>query len=459
MRISRGIDPLVEALAARSASLPLLEDARGVWTRGELRDAVSRARAHLRKRGVQEGDRVVVIATPGDKRVVGALLGVRSAGALACPLDPREADPDIQRIRPRLVVGPVATSDGGATFDDLLSEPGDHGDYGAASASSAAAWGVPTSGSSGRKRTVVLTPASVAFVTEAIQETVRYVERDRVHGGLPLHHTYGLSQLWLALHSGACLVLPEGQPTASGLASWLRGATVLPTISSKLKLLLDVGYKPDARLITLAGQGADAETRRRFAAAAPDSRFVLFYGLTEATTRVLWLDHDEFLENPRGTGRPLGGIRVWLDEEGELWVEGPNVAAGYLDDPETTAHRFPEGKLRTGDYFDMDGDVYCYRGRMDGVFKRAGEKVVPELVEAALETHPSVERCLVTSSVGRDGEAVPVAWVVAREPVEARTLIQHARTRVSAVMVPAKIEFVTSLATTANGKLVRKPPA
>lgn len=434
-----------------------MEDCNGLWTRGDLRRNVQAAAAHFRRNDIGVGDRIAVV-TVEDKRVVAALLGARAVGALTCPIERMDAASHVERIKPRLCVA-TETIQGVDTIDidALFTDPGPPLSDSVERASSA--WGVNTSGSSGPPKTVVLTEDSVAHVTAAVQELVGYKQDDRIHGAMPLHHTYGLSQLWLAMASGACLYLPGGQPKLSDLGRWLGGCTVLPTIAAKLRSLHELGARPDVRLITLAGQGVDADTRALFARQQPRSRFVYFYGLTEATTRVLWLGHDEFFQRPRATGRPIRGVRAWVEADGELWVEGPNVAAGYLDNPEATAHGFPGGRLRTGDYFEVDGDLFNYMGRLDGVFKRFGEKVIPERVETALQSHPGVLQSLVTPEPGPCGEVIPVAWVVARgEFADGQALIRHVRPRLPAVMVPTVVRFVPALPTTAHGKLRRLAP-
>jgi acyl-CoA synthetase (AMP-forming)/AMP-acid ligase II/acyl carrier protein len=449
-------DSVLANLSNLSERLPAVEDRSGTWTRGDLRRGVQYAHNYFSRNGIGVGHRVAIVTTD-DKRIVAALLGARAAGALVCPIDPADAERQAARIRPRLVVAVgrvpgVDAVDVGALFvDSGPSLPITHGSH--------SAWGVATSGSSGSPKTVVLTESSVAHVTAAIQERVQYTPQDRVHGGLPLHHTYGLSQLWLAMISGACLYLPGGQPTQAGLRRWLGGATVLPTIPSKLRFLYELGARPDARLITLAGQSAGPDTRKLFASVQSSAVYMYFYGLTEASTRVLWLGHEEFFQRPRATGRPIRGVRAWVEADGELWVVGPNVAAGYLDDPAATAVRFPQGKLRTGDYFEVDGDLFSYLGRVDGIFKRFGEKVIPEQVEAAIQSHPDVLKCLLTPEVGPGGEPVPVAWVVGRAAsADGAALIRHARALLPPVMVPAVVRFVSSLPTTSSGKLLRVPP-
>ncbi|MFZ5478932.1 MAG: AMP-binding protein, partial [Myxococcota bacterium] len=91
-------------------------------------------------------------------------------------------------------------------------------------------WGIGTSGSTGRSRFVALTEASVAFVTGTMQALVPYRAGERVLCALPLHHTYGLSQLWLSLRAGATLVLAPTPALPGDLARLAAHADVLPAV-------------------------------------------------------------------------------------------------------------------------------------------------------------------------------------------------------------------------------------
>ena len=75
-----------------------------------------------------------------------------------------------------------------------------------------------------------------------------------------------------------------------------------------------------------------------------------------------------------------------LHESGMIWLKGPNVFKGYLDDPKRSAEVIDEeGWFRTGDIgrVDMDGFLYI-EGRLSRFSKIAGEMVPHEAVEDAL---------------------------------------------------------------------------
>jgi acyl-CoA synthetase (AMP-forming)/AMP-acid ligase II len=208
-------------------------------------------------------------------------------------------------------------------------------------------------------------------------------------------------------------------------------------------------------MVTLSGQSTPAAMRAGFAQALPQTLFLQYYGLTEAF-RVLWLQGSDFLEHAQATGRPSPGVKLSLDADGELWVEGPTLAAGYFDDPEETARRFIGGKLRTGDLFERDGDLYRYLGRRDGMFKSYGQKVIPEVIEGVFRTHPAIEACVVVPEE-TSGELRPMLVAVSRKTAPpVGELLRYARERLPSVMVPARVSFVLELPMTTSGKILRQ---
>jgi fatty-acyl-CoA synthase len=107
---------------------------------------------------------------------------------------------------------------------------------------------------------------------------------------------------------------------------------------------------------------------------------------------------------------------------GEILVDGPIVADGYLDDPERTLDRFTAHGLRTGDAgFLLAGELFVL-GRMGDALKVRGRQVFVEELEAKLFATAGIKkgRCIVTPSVSHRGagvvaivEAPPGEWVEA----------------------------------------------
>ncbi|WP_407799689.1 AMP-binding enzyme, partial [Staphylococcus aureus] len=77
-------------------------------------------------------------------------------------------------------------------------------------------------------------------------------------------------------------------------------------------------------------------------------------------------------------------------------VSGPQVALGYWNKPDETAHAMPDGRFHTGDIGFMDGDGWFYIvDRMKDQINASGFKVWPREVEDVLYEHPAVREAAV----------------------------------------------------------------
>ena len=100
---------------------------------------------------------------------------------------------------------------------------------------------------------------------------------------------------------------------------------------------------------------------------------------------------------PGTVGRAIPGVTVALDEDGEVLVRGGNVAAGYLDDPDATRETFEDGRLRTGDLGELDGDGFLkiVGRKKDLIVTAGGKNVAPRPIEESLARHGLVDAAMV----------------------------------------------------------------
>ena len=156
----------------------------------------------------------------------------------------------------------------------------------------------------------------------------------------------------------------------------------------------------------------------------------------------------------------VDGTDALVDDPGEIWVQGPNVFAGYWNDPVATAAALTaEGWLRTGDIAVADEDGYLYIvDRAKDIIIVSGFNVYPAEVEEALSEHPGVsEVAVVGVPHPHTGETVK-AYVVPAEGhhLEEDELIEFCSTRLARYKCPTKVMFVNELPKNAGGKLVRR---
>jgi long-chain acyl-CoA synthetase len=192
------------------------------------------------------------------------------------------------------------------------------------------------------------------------------------------------------------------------------------------------------------------------------------YGLTEAAPVVtLALGTDAPASS---VGVPVAGLEVrivdelgadvLIGDEGELWVRGPNVFAGYWGDPDATDRALThDGWLRTGDIAVVDENGWISLvDRMKDLIIVSGFNVHPGEVESVLLAHPDVRDAAVTGApnpgTGERVEATVVLAVDARADVDA--LVEHCRARLARYKVPAVIRLAATLPHGLTGKVLRR---
>ncbi|WP_042377432.1 AMP-binding enzyme, partial [Gordonia alkanivorans] len=161
------------------------------------------------------------------------------------------------------------------------------------------------------------------------------------------------------------------------------------------------------------------------------------------------------------TGEDIPLPQEGLSEPGELWVKGPNVMLGYLNNEQATADTIDaDGFLHTGDMAQVDptGCVYIV-DRLKELIKYKGYQVPPAELEALLLTHDKIADSAVIGVIDAEsGEEIPKAFVV-RQP-EAELTADEVMEFVASKVAPHKkvraVEFIEAIPKSASGKILRK---
>jgi fatty-acyl-CoA synthase len=300
-------------------------------------------------------------------------------------------------------------------------------------------------------------------------EVMRMTEADRVLHALPLSGTWGGVCIPLAtLSHGATLILPE--TFEPGLALRLmetERVTIWNGVDSMAVPMLehpDLARRDRSRLRTggFAATGGGVQGLFEAVVARLGLRLAFQpYGMTEVNAMALVHDLDEPPESLALPGVwPADGLEARVvdpdtgqdqpaDREGELWLRGRLVTAGYYEKPEETAKAFsPDGWFKTGDLAvrDSAGRV-IFRGRLREVLRISHFMVAPGEIEDYLQTHPKVLQAFVIGVPDPWTNEAAVAYVIPRPGVTLTEdeVIGHCRGHIASFKVPRHVRIVADV--------------
>ncbi len=322
---------------------------------------------------------------------------------------------------------------------------------------------VYTSGTAGLAKGVMLTYGNLWASASASALNLGLDPGDRWLACLPLHHVGGLSIPIRSAIYGTTVELHTGfVPEAVNAALRSREVTLLSVVPTMLRRMLDAGGPPfDGALRVVLVGGGPVPPALLDRAAARGLPVVQTYGLTEAASQVTTLAPSEAMSRLGSAGRPLLSADVRIDAPagapGEILIRGPAVTPGYFRDPEATAAAFTGGWLQTGDIGVLDKDGFLtVLDRRDDVIVSGGENIYPAEVEAALLAYPGIEAAAVVGLPDEEWGQRVAAAVVSGQPVELPRIEPLLRSRLAGYKIPAAVERVDALPTTASGKVQRR---
>jgi acyl-CoA synthetase (AMP-forming)/AMP-acid ligase II len=462
----------------------------------ELAEAVGRAAAGFAARGIGRGD-VVALMAPNSPDWVVAFLGAQAAGAavttinslytaeeiltqlldvgarclVTAPLFLDRAGVAAEKagIADVIVFGPAP---GTTPFADLLGHGGARPDVTFEPASDPAM--VPySSGTTGLPKGVLLSHRSMVASSVQTQPLFAYTPDDVTIAVLPYFHLAGnFTELVHPLRGGATVVTMPRFDLEQFLGliqahNATKVVVVPPIVLALARHPVVDRYDLSSLQVLASGAaplGADLERECSKRLGCPVGQG---YGMSETSPMITVVDVAQIGEHPPGTaGLLVASTEARLVDPttgtdaptGELWIRGPQVMLGYLNNPEATAATIDaEGWLHTGDLATVDADGYVFLlDRIKELIKYKAYQVAPAELEAVLVAHPAVSDAGV---VGRPDPEVgerPVAFVVRRGEVSAEQLITYVAERVAPHKKVREVVFVDEIPRSATGKILRR---
>jgi len=330
-----------------------------------------------------------------------------------------------------------------------------------------------SSGTTGRAKGVILTHRNL--VANLCQfAAMGHVGSDtKILAVLPFFHIYGMVVILnFALMRGATVVtLPrfELEPFLKVLQEWpIALAHIVPPVAVALAKhpAVDSYRFPHLKWLFSGaaplGPELTAAVRQRLGVTIRQG-----YGMTEASPASHYTAPGAHRDGmigplvPCTEGRivdPVTGADLGAGDDGEVWVRGPQVMKGYLNNPEATASTVDaDGWLRTGDIGVVDADGYLtIVDRLKELIKVKGYQVAPAELESLLLDHPLIADAAVIPVFDAESGEAPKAFVVARGAVSAEDVRAFIHERVSHYKRLREVVFVDTIPKSPSGKILRR---
>jgi oxalate---CoA ligase len=493
-------------LAAAADSTPAVgAPGRTALTHGGLRALVDQTLATLNGLGIGRNDRVAIVLPNGPEMATCFLAcasGVTSAplnpayradefefylsdlGAKALIVDAGSASPAVavaQKLGVRLIdlVADASGPAGAYTLQPRDAYSGAPAAQGGGAQSGDVSMLLHTSGTTSRPKIVPLSQANLVASARHIARTLGFTAADRGLNIMPLFHIHGLIAGVLAPLSAGSFVFCTPGFNALKFFAWMDESaptwyTAVPTmhqtIVARAAKNAEVIARHPLRFIRSSSSSMPPQVIREledvFKAPLIES-----YGMTEAAHQMASNPLPPAVRKPGSVGIAAGpevaimgegGGLLPRGETGEIVIRGPNVTAGYENNPKANAEGFtsPEhgGWFRTGDQGVMDAEGYIsITGRLKEIINRGGEKVSPREVDEIIMDHPAVAQ-VVCFGMPHDklGEEVAAAVVLKEgQAVTERELQAFVSGRAADFKVPKKVLFLDEIPKGATGKLQR----
>ena len=253
----------------------------------------------------------------------------------------------------------------------------------------------------------------------------------------------GNLNIWASvLYAGCTLTVSE----AFNCRQWLEmideyRVSLLYLVPAKLKMLTRYLKREhlSVKMILAGSQLLGAATAEKLKKHFPDSEILLYYGASELNY-ITWLNCGDVLRFPDSVGKPVPGVRVWV-EDGLIHIDTPYHVEG-LRQPCT---------LRDTGYFNTEGYL-IFNGREDDCINKGGFKISCTKVENVLNSFPEVVQAVVLpyGDAGRGQEAA--AFLACDKTVSRQELRQRLRKLLMPQEMPKKIIFLPRIPLNSRGK-------
>lgn len=332
-----------------------------------------------------------------------------------------------------------------------------------------------SSGTTGLPKGVMLTHRNAVANLAQCDAVLQYDEQSSGLAALPFFHIYGMQILMNGLLSNGCTVISMPRFDLVGALELIQKHKIThfyavpPMILALAKHPIIDNYDLSSLELVVSGAAPLGSELAEEAAGRIGCEIVQAYGMTELSPASHVTSPGGYRAGSVGMTVPNAECRIvdtdtGVDQDiggrGELWMRGPMVMAGYLNNPEATAATIDDdGWLHTGDVATIDADHHVYIvDRLKELIKYKGFQVPPAELEALLITHPAVADVAVIGVPDDEAGELPKAFITLKpgEDVSESDLMAFVSDSVATYKQIRLVEFIDEIPKSASGKILRR---
>jgi surfactin family lipopeptide synthetase A len=330
-----------------------------------------------------------------------------------------------------------------------------------------------TSGSTGKPKGVLVPHQGLCNLAEAQIQSFDVKPGSRVLQFAAFSFDASVSEVFMALCSGASLYLGTSEELLPGsnLTQLIQENEITHiTLPPSALAVLPNKDLPSLQSLIVAGEACGVELVAQWSS---NRRFFNAYGPSECTVCATIAECNDPTKKP-SIGRPIQNTQVYILDKhlqpvpigitGEIYIGGVGVTRGYLNRTDLTAEKFitnpfnPELSLyKTGDLgrYLANGNIE-FLGRIDNQVKIRGFRIEPDEVQAVLASHPNVQDAIVIARTDNSHNKRLVAYIVEHQEQNSAYYKNYLRELLPDYMVPSDFVHLESLPLTPNGKVDRR---
>jgi 4-coumarate--CoA ligase len=331
-----------------------------------------------------------------------------------------------------------------------------------------------SSGTTGLAKGVMLTHRNLVANIEQTLGTVTMQEDDAFIAVLPFFHIYGMQVLMnMGLRAAATIVTMPRFDLEQFLAlhqehRLTRAFVAPPMVVALAKHPIVDNYDLSALRWILSGAAPLSADLAIACGERLGCEVVQGYGMTELSPVSHATPSGGFKPGSVGVTVPNTEVRIvdpagsslGVDEDGEVWIRGPQVMKGYLNNESATKSTVDDdGWLHTGDmgHVDADGHLFIV-DRLKELIKYKGFQVPPAELEALLLSHPAIADVAVIGLPDDEAGEIPAAYVVLKpgQDASAADIQQFVAEKVASYKQIRKLFFIDAIPKSASGKILRR---